>query len=161
METIEHLYNVPSIGVWVPFNEGWGQFDAERITRQMRAVDSTRLIDHASGWFDQEAGDFRSVHNYFRKLKTERTELRAFVISEYGGFACHLPEHSSIDKSFGYKVFRNAEDLSKAIRKCLEEDLLPLEEKGLSGAVYTQVSDIEEEVNGLVTYDRKIVKYKK
>lgn len=161
METIKHLYNVPSIGVWVPFNEGWGQFDAERITRQMQAIDPTRLIDHASGWFDQKAGDFRSVHNYFRKLKTERTELRAFVISEYGGFACHLPEHSSIDKSFGYKVFHNVEDLSKAIRKCLEEDLLPLEEKGLSGAVYTQVSDIEEEVNGLVTYDRKIVKYKK
>lgn len=160
METIEHLYNVPSIGVWVPFNEGWGQFDAKRITAEMRALDHTRLIDHASGWFDQGVGDFRSAHNYFRKLKTEPEEKRAFVISEYGGFACHLPEHSSVDKSFGYKVFENVEELSKAIRKCIEEDLLPLEKQGLSGAVYTQVSDIEEEVNGLATYDRNVVKYR-
>jgi len=72
-----------------------------------------------------------------------------------------LPEHSSIDKSFGYKVFDNVGALSKAIHKCVEEDLLPLEKEGLSGAVYTQVSDIEEEVNGLVTYDRKVVKYQK
>ncbi len=158
METIEHLYNVPSIAVWVPFNEGWGQFDAERITMQMRALDSTRLIDHASGWFDQGAGDFRSVHNYFRKLKTEPEEKRAFVISEYGGFACYLKEHSSVDKSFGYKVFDTVEELSEAIRKCVEKDLFPLEAKGLSGAVYTQLSDIEEEVNGLVTYDRRVVK---
>jgi hypothetical protein len=125
----------------------------------MRAIDSTRLIDHASGWFDQGAGDFRSVHNYFRKLKTESEANRAFVISEYGGFACHLPEHSSIDKSFGYKVFKEIDSLSEAVHECIEKQLLPLEGKGLSGAVYTQVSDIEEEVNGLVTYDRKVVKY--
>lgn len=159
MQTIEHLYNVPSICTWVPFNEGWGQFDAERIVKEMRAIDSTRLIDHASGWFDQGAGDFRSVHNYFRKLKTEPEANRAFVISEYGGFACHLPEHSSIDKSFGYKVFKEIDSLSEAVHESIEKQLLPLEEKGLSGAVYTQVSDIEEEVNGLVTYDRKVVKY--
>ena len=159
MATMEHLYNVPSIGTWVPFNEGWGQFDAERITMQMRAVDRTRLIDHASGWFDQGAGDYRSEHNYFRKLKVQKDEARAFVISEYGGYVCHLPEHSSVDKSFGYKTFADVEALSEAVHKCLEQDVLPLEKEGLSGAVYTQLSDIEEEVNGLVTYDRKVEKY--
>lgn len=159
MATMDYLYNVPSIAVWVPFNEGWGQFDAARIAKDMKKKDSTRLIDHASGWFDQGEGDFRSVHNYFRKLKVELEPNRAFVISEYGGFACHLKEHSSVGRIFGYKVFDTPGKLSEEIDKCFREEIFPLISKGLCGAVYTQVSDIEEEVNGLVTYDRKVVKY--
>lgn len=156
--TIDHLYNVPSISTWVPFNEAWGQFDAARIADEVKAKDPTRTVDHASGWFDQKAGDFNSVHNYFRKLKVEKDGKRAFVISEYGGYACHIKGHSSVERIFGYKKYDTTEEVSKAFKQLIEEQVYPLVEKGLSGAVYTQLSDIEEEVNGLVTYDRKVVK---
>lgn len=156
--TIEHLYNVPSISTWVPFNEAWGQFDAERIANSVKAQDSTRTVDHASGWFDQKAGDFNSVHNYFRKLRVEKDEKRAFVISEYGGYACHVQGHSSVERVFGYKKFDTPKELSKAYKELYEGQVLPLIDRGLSGVVYTQLSDIEEEVNGLVTYDRKVIK---
>ena len=156
--TVAHLYNVPSISTWVPFNEAWGQFDAARIAGDVKTQDPTRTVDHASGWFDQKAGDFNSVHNYFRKLKVEKDDKRAFVISEYGGYACHIKGHSSVDRIFGYKKYESTDDVSKAFKELIEQQIYPLVEAGLSGAVYTQLSDIEEEVNGLVTYDRKIVK---
>ena len=159
-DTIEHLYNVPSISTWVPFNEAWGQFDAKRIAENVKKQDSTRTVDHASGWFDQKAGDFNSVHNYFRKLRVKKDKLRAFVISEYGGYACHISGHSSVERIFGYKKYNSIEELSCAYEKLMKQEVFPLEAVGLSGAVYTQLSDIEEEVNGLVTYDRKIVKIK-
>ena len=158
METIEHLYNVPSLATWVPFNEAWGQFDAARIALDVKRKDPTRTVDHASGWFDQGEGDFNSVHNYFRKLRVEKDEKRAFVISEYGGYACHIKGHSSVERIFGYKKYESLEELSGAFHELIEEQVKPLIEEGLSGAVYTQVSDIEEEVNGLVTYDRKVIK---
>ena len=122
--------------------------------------DPTRPIDHASGWFDQNSGDFRSVHNYFRPLKVELEDKRAFVISEYGGYACHVAGHSSVDRIFGYQRYDSCEELSAAYQKLMDTQLLLLEQKGLAGAVYTQLSDIEEEVNGLVTYDRRVVKVK-
>ena len=158
--TVEHLYNVPSISTWVPFNEAWGQFDAARVAEDVKSQDPTRTVDHASGWFDQKAGDFNSVHNYFRKLKVEKDEKRAFVISEYGGYACHIAGHSSVERIFGYKKFDTLEDLSNAYHELYEGQVLPLVKQGLSGVVYTQLSDVEEEVNGLVTYDRKVVKIK-
>ncbi len=158
VDTVKHLYNVPSLAVWVPFNEGWGQFDAARIAALIKEKDPTRPVDHASGWFDQNAGDFRSVHNYFRPLKVKLDEKRAFVISEYGGYACHVEGHSSVERIFGYKRYDTCEELSAAYRDLIEKQVFPLEEQGLSSAVYTQLSDIEEEVNGLVTYDRKVVK---
>lgn len=159
-ETVEHLYNVPSIATWVPFNEAWGQFDAARVAENVKAQDPTRTVDHASGWFDQKAGDFNSVHNYFRKLKVEKDDKRAFVISEYGGYACHVKGHSSVERVFGYKKFDSLEEVSKAYQELYEGQVRPLVEQGLSGVVYTQLSDVEEEVNGLVTYDRKVVKIK-
>lgn len=158
MDTIEHLYNIPSIAVWVPFNEGWGQFDAVEIAGKIKEKDPSRLIDHASGWFDQKAGDFKSVHNYFRPLRVKPDKKRSFVISEYGGYACHIKGHSSVERVYGYRKYASAEELSAAYRHLMEKQLKPLIEKGLSGAVYTQLSDIEEEVNGLVTYDRRVVK---
>ena len=157
-ETIRHLYNVPSLAVWVPFNEAWGQFDAESVCDMVKKEDPTRPVDHASGWFDQKCGDFRSIHNYFRPLKAEVEDVRACVISEYGGYACHIQGHSSVDRVYGYQKYDSCENLTKAYAKLMHEQLFPLEAKGLSGAVYTQLSDIEEEVNGLVTYDRRIVK---
>ena len=157
-ETIDHLYNVPSLAVWVPFNEGWGQFAAAKIAENIAHQDPTRLVDHASGWFDQGAGDFCSVHNYFRKLKIKKQSYRGFCISEYGGYACLIPGHSSVERIYGYKKFENIDTLNAAYGKLIHEQLMPLVSRGLSGAVYTQLSDIEEEVNGLVSYDRKIVK---
>lgn len=178
LETVETLYNVPSIAVWVPFNEGWGQFDANAITAQIRKKDATRLIDQASGWYDQHGGDFISHHNYFRELKSyavptkvqlaspkrhrpsleEQVPVRAFVLSEYGGYACHLAGHTSIDRVFGYRKYDTPEEFADAYRTLLSEKIVPLKQQGLCGAVYTQLTDIEEEVNGLITYDRKVIK---
>jgi len=155
--TVELLYNCPSVGLWVPFNEGWGQFDALRITSLLRHLDDTRPIDHASGWYDQGGGDIKSVHNYFRPLKVKRDKNRPFVLSEYGGYTCAIKNHTWSAKSYGYKTYPSAEEFSRAFWS-LQKKIRELEEKGLSGAVYTQVSDIEEEINGLLTYDRKVLK---
>lgn len=157
METVDYLYNVPSIAVWVPFNEGWGQFDANQITAMIKEKDPTRPVDHASGWFDQKGGDFKSVHNYFRKLRVVN-DSRSCAISEYGGYACHVRGHSSAERIFGYRKFDTLPEFARAFRRLMEREVLPLVDKGLSAAVYTQVSDVEEEVNGLLTYDRKICK---
>lgn len=156
-DTVEYLYNTPSIAVWVPFNEGWGQFDANRITALIKEKDPTRPVDQTSGWFDQNGGDFKSVHNYFRRLSVIR-DPRAFVISEYGGYACHINGHSSVERIYGYKKFNSPQELSLAFRQLMEKELKPLIPKGLCGAVYTQVSDVEEEVNGILTYDRRVCK---
>ena len=152
---IRQLYNSPSIGLWVPFNEGWGQFDALRITEIVRVTDLTRPVDHASGWFDQGGGDVRSVHNYFRPLTVEK-DSRAFVISEYGGANCQIAEHSMSGEVYGYRNVTQ-EEFPQSFRETMEK-IRSLEEEGLCGAVYTQVSDIEEETNGLLTYDRKVRK---
>jgi hypothetical protein len=157
--TIRHLYNVPSIATWVLFNEGWGQFNAAGATIMAKEVDDTRPIDQASGWFDEGSGSFRSVHNYFRPLSVEADKAgRAFVISEYGGLACHIDGHSSVDRIYGYKKYDTLDDLGVAYYNLINADMKPLIAKGLSGAVYTQLSDVEEEVNGLMTYDRRITK---
>jgi hypothetical protein len=153
---VEQLYNCPCIGMWVPFNEGWGQFDALEITEKMKHWDSTRLIDHASGWYDQKGGDVRSVHNYFRRLQVI-PESRPYVISEYGGYTCHVAGHSHSDQVYGYRKFQTLLQFQKAFEK-LQDEVRGLAEDGLAAAVYTQLSDVEEEVNGLFTYDRKINK---
>lgn len=157
--TIRYLYNVPSIATWVLFNEGWGQFNAASATIIAREIDNTRPIDQASGWFDEGSGDFRSVHNYFRPLTVEKDPNgRAFVISEYGGFTHHIAGHSSVDRVFGYKKYDTLDQLGVAYYNLMNGTIKPLITKGLAGAVYTQVSDVEEEVNGLMTYDRRITK---
>ncbi len=160
LETVDHLYNVPSIAVWVPFNEGWGQFDAERITGLIKEKDPTRPIDSASGWYDRGCGDFVSIHNYFRplSLRVRKWKNRAFFLSEYGGYACLIKNHSSLDRIYGYKKIETKEELNTALSELIEKTLFPLKEQGLSGAVLTQLSDVEEEVNGLLTYDRAIRK---
>ena len=157
-ETIRLLGNHPSIAAWVIFNEGWGQFDAARIAKMVAKKDPTRPVDHASGWFDQKGGDFRSIHNYFRPLQVKLDGKRAFVISEYGGYSCHIAGHSSVDRVYGYQKYDTPEEMAAALKQLFSRQLFPLISKGLSGAVYTQLSDVEEEVNGLVTYDRRIVK---
>ncbi len=154
---IDHLANEPCIGMWVIFNEGWGQFDSVRLTEAVRRKDPSRPIDHASGWFDQGAGDVCSVHNYFRELKVEKDRYnRPFVISEYGGLASRISDHITADGTYGYHDVA-PEKFPDEFRTLMEK-ISDLGKNGLAGAVYTQVSDIEEEINGLLTYDRKIKK---
>ena len=120
-------------------------------------MDDTRLIDSASGWFDRKQGDFKSEHNYFDK-QFVHPDKRAFVISEYGGYACQIKGHSSTSTVYGYKICPTMDAFQDAFHKLMADEIEPLKEKGLCGAVYTQLSDIEDEVNGLLTYDRKICK---
>lgn len=159
-KTVEHLYNCPSIAVWVPFNEGWGQFDAAKATELIKGLDKTRLVDQASGWFDQKGGDFSSIHNYFRKLDVI-PENRAAVLSEFAGYVCYIPKHSFSNNIYGYKIYVNKKDLNKAVQNLYSKEIPALIEKGLSSAVFTQLSDVEDEVNGLLTYDRKVCKVEK
>ena len=156
-QTVTHLYNCPSIVVWVPFNEAWGQFDAGLAYERIRELDTTRLIDHASGWYDQKCGDFKSIHNYFHPLKV-KPEKRPVVFSEFGGYACYLKEHTYSLMIYGYRIYLTKEELDNAYKNLMEKEIKQLIDKGLSAAVYTQLSDVEDEVNGLYTYDRKICK---
>lgn len=159
-ETVRHLYNNPSVVVWVPFNEGWGQFDARRIGLLIRcSLDDTRLIDQASGWYDQKRGDFKSIHNYFHPLKYRPDKRgRAVILSEFGGYACYIPEHSYSPMLYGYRIYSDSTDLEAALHRLYTEDISRLKAEGVSAVVYTQLSDIEDEVNGLFTYDRKVCK---
>lgn len=156
MNLIDHLYNVPCIGLWVLFNEGWGQFDSLRLTEKIHLADPGRLVDHASGWFDQGGGDVKSVHNYFRPLRV-RTEQRPFILSEYGGYSCPVDGHLYSTKFFGYHTYKDTAEFTAAWQ-ALQKKIQELQDKGLAGAVYTQLSDVEEETNGLYTYDRKVCK---
>lgn len=156
-ETVHQLYNAPCVSLWVLFNEGWGQFDAREMTEMVRALDPTRQIDHASGWYDQGAGDIKSLHNYFRPLKV-KPEERAFAFSEYGGYTYPVQEHLYSEKSFGYRTYQNQAQYQKAM-DALAEKIRELTEQGLAAAVYTQLTDVEEESNGILTYDRKVCKW--
>ena len=159
-EMIDQLYNFVSICCWVPFNEGWGQFDALQIGRHVKQKDPTRFVDHASGWYDQGGGDFRSIHRYIMPVQVTRKELdRAFVLSEFGGYSRIVEGHVwNKTRSFGYMMFRTREKLTSAYRRLFEKQIIPNVSKGLAATVYTQVSDVEFEVNGILTYDRTQIK---
>lgn len=157
-ETITFLYNHPCIVAWVPFNEGWGQFDALKAAEHIRKLDPSRLVDHASGWFDQKGGDIVSLHYYFFTLKFKPEEKRALALTEFGGYSCSVPGHSACDKIYGYKKFRTTEELTRGYAELMEKIVLPAVRDGISATIYTQLSDIEEETNGIYTYDRKVCK---
>lgn len=156
-ETVRRLKGHPSIAAWVIFNEGWGQFQTEDMTKIVREMDPDRLIDPASGWFDQGCGDFQSIHNYFFKLKVKPEKERAAVFSEIGGFTFREEEHSACEKLYGYGAHKEKNSLNRAYCELMEkvEALIP---EGLCASVYTQWSDVEEEINGIYTYDRKVRK---
>lgn len=156
-DMINHLYSSPCICTWVPFNEGWGQFDALDVTGKIRKLDRTRLIDHASGWFDQHGGDYYSIHNYLRKLSV-RPERRIVALTEYGGYSLLIPGHGSGNDMFFYPAYESQERITRAWSRLIQRDILPNIAKGLSAAFYTQLSDIENEINGIVTYDREVMK---
>lgn len=158
-EMIDSLYNYTSICCWVPFNEGWGQFDAKRIGDAIKAYDPSRFVDHASGWYDQKGCDFRSIHKYILPFVMPKYDGRPIVLSEFGGYSQKLEGHVwNWEKSFGYQMYDSKEKLTAAYKKLHEKQIIPAIKKGLSATVYTQVSDVEFEVNGMLTYDREIVK---
>ena len=156
---INQLINVPSIAMWVPFNEGWGQFDAAKALDLILSIDKTRTVDHASGWHDQGIGDIQSLHVYFTKYRFSPDKKgRVVVLSEFGGYNHKIEGHSFTSRNFGYKHLKTPEDLKKALTRLYSEEIFPSVEKGLSAAVYTQLADVEDEVNGLITHDRAMTK---
>ena len=158
-EMIDTLYNVPSICCWVPFNEAWGQFDAKRIGEWTKKKDPTRFCDHASGWYDQKGPDFRSVHKYIMPVILPKYDNRPIVLSEFGGYSQKIKGHVwNWEKSFGYQMYADKDKLTAAYKKLHEKQIIPNIKNGLSATVYTQVSDVEFEVNGMLTYDRELVK---
>ena len=156
-DTVQALRCHPCIACWVPFNEGWGQFDAGKAVQALRTLDGTRLVDEASGWFDQGGGDVHSLHNYFYPLRI-RPQKRTVALSEYGGIAWPMPGHEPPRKTYGYSTAKDRQELTARYKKLQLKTVLPQLEKGLSALVYTQLTDVEDEVNGLFTYDRASVK---
>lgn len=159
-QTIKQLYNCVSVSAWVIFNEGWGQFDSAKITKLVKDLDDSRIIDSVSGWHDQGVNntELLSMHTYYTPLKVPK-DSRPIVLSEFGGYSMKVDGHVyNTEKEFGYKKFNTEKQLISALEKLYLKKLLPLISKGLSGCIYTQVSDVEEEINGLTTFDRKIVK---
>ncbi len=155
---VELLYNYPSVVEWTPFNEGWGQFDANKATEQIRKKDAARLINEACGWFDQHGGDIYSIHNYLRTLKVTPQKDRVVALTEFGGYAYPVEGHMACEKEFGYKAYQTKQELNASYKRLWEEEIFPNIKNGLSAVIYTQTCDIEEEINGLMTYDRDVMK---
>jgi hypothetical protein len=144
--------------VWVPFNEGWGQYDTERTVELIKQYAPTRLVDSASGWADRGVGDVHDIHSYPGPAAPANESSRAAVLGEFGGLGLPLEGHTWQDKkNWGYRSFKTHQELTEAYLNLLGK-LQPLIDAGLSAAVYTQTADVETEVNGLMTYDREIIK---
>ena len=159
--TIQQLKNHPCICYWTIFNEAWGQFDSDRVYEQFKALDDTRFIDSTSGWFRRELSDVDSRHVYFKKVKLKGNKKKPLVLSEFGGKTYRCEGHVfNPDKSYGYGGCDSLDALNDAVAKLFVEEVLPCVEKGLCAAIYTQVSDVEDEINGIVTYDRRVCKLK-
>ena len=154
---VRNLRNHPSICLWTIFNEGWGQFCADEVYTKLKAIDSTRFVDSTSGWFHQNLSDVDSLHIYFKKLRLGK-ERRPQLLSEFGGFSYKIPEHSfNLKKTYGYRKYEDRESFVQGLQE-LYREVSELRNNGLSGAIYTQVSDVEDETNGLFTFDRKVLK---
>lgn len=159
-DTIKYLYNVPSIGLWTIFNEGWGQFDSVSVYNELLKLDTTRLYDHASGWHDQGVSDVKSYHVYFKPFRLKspvNPGKRAIILSEFGGFVLPIKDHLMAGNHV-YKSFDSKEKWLQKYEATIKRDVIDNIPKGLSAIVYTQLSDVEEELNGFVTYDREVVK---
>ena len=153
------LYNHPSVVYYTIFNEGWGQYDADRIYKELKEYDTTRIWDATSGWFIEKDSDVDSHHIYFRKIKIKARPSRPLILSEFGGFCWKVPDHSfNLDEEYGYKKFKSGEELTKGLCDMYYGDIVPAIRHGLNGAILTQVSDVEDETNGIATYDRQVIK---
>ncbi len=156
-DTVNLLQNVTSIGMWVPFNEAWGQFDSDKVSEMIYELDPTRTIDRTSGWNAQGGSDFVSDHTYFTPITVPETD-KCYVLSEFGGYLLPVSGHDASKTFFGYRVYFTKKDLQNAYKKTFETKIIPGIKQGLSATVWTQLSDVETEINGLVTYDRQVVK---
>ena len=162
-QTVDLLHNAPSVVLWTPFNEAWGQFDANEIADEVQALDPTRPVNHVSGWIDQGGGDVRSFHSYLRPFRLphplrRRRERRVYALSEYGGYSLKVPGHDWSTREFGYRHFETAEALAAGFVALHREQVEPALDLGLAATVYTQLSDVEDELNGLLTWDREVLK---
>ena len=157
-ETLDHLYNVPSLVYYTIFNEGWGQFTADDMYEKLKSFDTTRIVDSTSGWFRRYKTDVDSRHIYFRPLKPKKLDGKPLVISEFGGYAYGVDSHRFSEKIYGYRVFNTQNEFEDAVCKLYDTEVRALVNAGASAFVYTQVSDVEDEINGLYTYDRQIIK---
>lgn len=156
---VQRLFNCPCIAMWTLFNEGWGQFNSVEMTDELRKLDSTRLIDSCSGWFDMGAGDTDSHHIYFKKIRLKNDGKRVLSVSEFGGYCLTIANHCSVRRSYAYKKVYSLEGFAKVMTRLYEKEILPaFQKEKLSITVLTQLCDVEQEVNGLLTYDRKIHK---
>ena len=155
-EIIHYLYNVPSIVLWTIFNEGWGQFDSTSIYNELKDLDKTRLFDHASGWHDQGVSDVKSLHVYFKKVKLPKDE-RVIVLSEFGGFVLPIKDHMQKGKRT-YRSFKDVSSWLENFEKCIQRDVVNNIPNGLAATIYTQLSDVEDELNGFITFDRQVIK---
>jgi len=155
---INTFYNHPSIIMWVPYNEGWGQWDTPRIVDLIKKLDPTRLVNNASGWTDRGVGDVHDIHSYPGPAAPPTEENRAAVLGEFGGLGLPVKEHTWQDKkNWGYRSYKTREGLTEAYVSLID-NLRSLIGDGLSAAVYTQTTDVEIECNGLMTYDRAMIK---
>ena len=156
--TVKQLYNHPCICYWTIFNEGWGQFDSETQYHALRALDDSRFIDTASGWFAGATSDVDSEHVYFKPVKLKYSD-KPMVLSEFGGYS-YKPEGHVFNpvNTYGYRFFKDRQAFEDALVALYENEVIPAVEKGLCAAVYTQVSDVEDETNGLLSYDRRVTK---
>lgn len=158
-DIINQMRKHPSVFYITIFNEGWGQFDADKMYQLFKDYCPDFIYDTTSGWFKKKKSDVLSIHNYFYKLKMLKTN-KPYILSEYGGYSLRIEDHGFSNKEYGYHKCQNIEELNNDYDK-LMETISKLKEEGLAGAVYTQLSDIEDEINGLITYDRKIIKIKR
>ncbi|MCH5314343.1 MAG: glycoside hydrolase family 2 [Eubacterium sp.] len=156
-EIVDHLYNCTCIAVWVPFNEGWGQFDSAKAYKKIYELDSTRIVDTTSGWHDLGHSDVISKHIYFTPIRVKAGK-KPYLLSEFGGYSHKINGHTFNNKLFGYKVYGSKESLTNAYKRLFNNVIIPQIKDGLSATVYTQLTDVEDELNGLLTYDREVCK---
>ncbi len=157
--TVNQLKNHPCICCWTIFNEGWGQFDSDSMYHRLRELDSSRFIDSTSGWFRQKETDVESLHIYFGSWKQLKPTDKPLVLSEFGGYCYGVQEHLfNPDKAYGYKACKTLENFNRDLLALYRERIIPAVKNGLCAAIYTQVSDVEDEINGLLTYDRRVCK---
>lgn len=158
IDTIDHLYNHPSVCYYTIFNEGWGQHSADSYYKLLKEKDPTRIWDSTSGWFFEKESDVRSEHIYFKKIKLKPSR-RPIVLSEFGGYSLNIEgHHFNLKKVYGYKKFSSSEDLSEGLYSLYKDEVIPAIKSGLTATILTQVSDVEDETNGLLTYDRQVLK---
>ena len=159
--TIEHLRFFPSVLYYTIFNEGWGQFDADKMYAIAKNADPTRIYDSTSGWFWRKKSDVDSHHVYFKPVKLKKLGKTPIVISEFGGYSHRVKGHLFGEENYGYSIFEDRGEFEEAFDKLYLEEIKPLISRGICALVYTQISDVEDETNGLITYDRKVVKLDK